>query len=58
MADTKLTREARVRLARKRRHCQEQAIIEELSALPTEAFHNERFCGDCLIYSVAHHTCT
>lgn len=52
MADTKLTREARVRLARKRQQVRAQAITEELSSLPCEAFYNERFCGDALVYSV------
>lgn len=51
MADTKLTREARVRLARKRRNTEAQAIVEELSALPSESFMCDRFCGDALVYS-------
>lgn len=54
MADTKLTREARVRLARKRQHQEQEAIREELSALPSEAFMMDRFCGDCLIYSACY----
>lgn len=56
MADTKLTREARVRLARKRRHTEEQSIAEELSALPSECLYMDRFCGDALVYSWTHTT--
>lgn len=51
MADTKMTREARVRLTRKRRHQEEDAIMEELAAMPSESFMLDRFCGDSLVYS-------
>ena len=46
-----MTREARVRLSRKRRHMEEDAIMEELSAMPSNSFMLDRFCGDSLIYS-------
>ncbi len=51
MADTKLTREARVRLSRKRQHQEADVIREELEALSSDSFFNDRFCGDVLLYS-------
>ena len=50
---SKLPREARTRALRKRDELADarEQIREELEALSSDSFFNDRFCGDVLLYS-------